>query len=57
MAKRFEIRNDEDGECLMAPGFQSNVDAWFNQNPYQGEVRRFDAFGVTVLVARDVRAA
>lgn len=57
MVKRFEIRNDDDSECLMAPGFQSNVDAWFNQNPYQGEVRRIDGKipGVTVLFVRDVR--
>lgn len=55
MGKQFEIC-DESGERLMSLGFQKNVDAWFDQHPWMGEVRRRDAaFGVTALIVRDVR--
>lgn len=56
MAKKFEIRSEEEnGELLMSPGFQSNVDAWFRQYPYHGEVRRFEAEGMTVIMVSDAR--
>lgn len=54
MSKKFIIE-DEAGAQEMAEGFQKNVNAYFNQNSYQGEVNRFDRDGVTVLVVRDVR--
>ncbi len=54
MDQKFEIRS-ADGAPLMAHGHKGNVRAYFEQNDFEGEVRRFDEDGVTVIIAADVR--
>jgi len=54
MDQIFEIR-DTSGAQLMAPGHKGNVRAYFDQNDYEGEVRRFDEDDVTEIVSADVR--